>query len=362
MGLIRRGLVQQLATRMSTAPANVKEGILLGLGNPLLDITVVSDAKVLKKYELEANNAILAEEKHDPLFTELMQEEFKPQYIAGGATQNSIRVAQWLLQKKYATSFIGCVGNDKAAQILKEKANDVGVKVCYMVHPEKMTGLCGAVITGEDRSLVTKLGAARSICHSFLETETPQKLVEAAQVFYVGGFVLTNSTAAVTKLGQHAAENDKLFVMNLSAPFLIDYFVDPELKLMNYIDILVGNEVEAVTFADKMNFGTKDVKEIAAKTAALPKQNSKRRRTIIFTAGHDPTIVWHEGNIIEWPINKVNPSDIKDTNGCGDSFIGGFLSQLVQGKSIHECLKCGNYAAQTVIQHFGCTYPDHPDF
>ncbi len=35
---------------------------------------------------------------------------FQVDYIAGGATQNSIRVAQWVLSKKFATSYFGAVG------------------------------------------------------------------------------------------------------------------------------------------------------------------------------------------------------------------------------------------------------------
>lgn len=40
----------------------------------------------------------------------------------------------------------------------------------------------------------------------------------------------------------------------------------------------------------------------------------------------------------------------------------GFLSQLVQGKEVGECVRCGNYAANVIIQRSGCTYPDQPDF
>lgn len=32
------------------------------------------------------------------------------EYIAGGATQNSIRVCQWIVGSPKATTFIGCVG------------------------------------------------------------------------------------------------------------------------------------------------------------------------------------------------------------------------------------------------------------
>ncbi len=43
-------------------------------------------------------DAILADAKHEPIFPDLVNNR-NPQYLAGGSTQNSIRVAQWLLQK-----------------------------------------------------------------------------------------------------------------------------------------------------------------------------------------------------------------------------------------------------------------------
>lgn len=43
------------------------EGALLGIGNPLLDISAVVDEALLTKYGLKPDDAILAEEKHMPL-------------------------------------------------------------------------------------------------------------------------------------------------------------------------------------------------------------------------------------------------------------------------------------------------------
>jgi adenosine kinase len=40
---------------------------LFCIGNPLLDIQVTQGEELLKKYDLKANDAILAEEKHLPL-------------------------------------------------------------------------------------------------------------------------------------------------------------------------------------------------------------------------------------------------------------------------------------------------------
>lgn len=37
-------------------------------------------------------------------------EKYDVEYIAGGSTQNTIRVAQWLFGEPQATSYTGCIG------------------------------------------------------------------------------------------------------------------------------------------------------------------------------------------------------------------------------------------------------------
>jgi sugar/nucleoside kinase (ribokinase family) len=46
-----------------------------------------------------------------------------------------------------------------------------------------------------------------------------------------------------------------------------------------------------------------------------------------------------------------------DTNGAGDAFVGGFLSELVKGKGLEECVKAGHWASRVIIQRSGCTFP-----
>jgi adenosine kinase len=58
-----------------------------------------------------------------------MEGKYKVDYIAGGATQNSIRVAQWMLQVPGATTYMGSVGDDHYAEELKKTATKDGVNV-----------------------------------------------------------------------------------------------------------------------------------------------------------------------------------------------------------------------------------------
>ena len=97
---------------------DLREGALLGMGNPLLDISAAVDSNFLKKYDLNSNDAILAQEKHKPMYDELI-DLYKADFIAGGSVQNTMRVAQWFLDKPKIATYMGCVGIDKYSKILR---------------------------------------------------------------------------------------------------------------------------------------------------------------------------------------------------------------------------------------------------
>lgn len=342
---------------------DVPEGVLYGMGNPLLDISADVPKDYLEKYGLKPNDAILAEEKHMPIYQELV-DNYKPvKYIAGGATQNSIRVAQWMLQKKNATSYIGCVGKDKFSVQLREQAEGDGVCVHYLEDEAQPTGLCACLITEKVRSLVANLGAANHYKKDHLMQKENWALVEKAKIAYISGFFLTVSPDSIIEVGKHCAETNKMFLMNLSAPFIPLAFKDPLLNAIPYVDILVGNEAEAAALSTALNLGLEDIREIAKYVVKQPKINQSRPRVVIFTQGPNPIIVCKADlTITEYPIIPIAEEDILDTNGAGDAWVGGFLSQLVLEKPLEDCMKGGNYAANVIIKRSGCTYPETPDF
>lgn len=136
----------------------LREGILLGIGNPLLDITAIVDPEYLAQNDLKADNAIEAQPKHKHIFSEI-QEKYKVAYTAGGSVQNSLRVLQWIVKKRNVALFFGCVGDDEYAKILEASVRADGVNVCYQKKKESETGKCAVLITTKHRSLVADLGA-----------------------------------------------------------------------------------------------------------------------------------------------------------------------------------------------------------
>jgi len=167
------------------------------------------------------------------------------------------------------------------------------------------------------------------------------------------------------KVAEHAGLTGKHFAMNLSAPFLCQFFKDPMMKVMAHADIVFGNETEADEFANSHGYGVSINKtvyrtETAKKIAALPlvsSGSSPRSRLVVITQGADPVIVVENGEVTLYPVTKLAADKIVDTNGAGDAFVGGFLAQLALGKSVKDCVKVGIWAATEIIQQSGCTCP-----
>ena len=330
------------------------ESVILGMGNPLLDISAVVKPEFLGKYNggLKANDAILYDK--EDIFEDLAK-DYEVEYIAGGATQNSCRVAQWILEKPESVAYFGCVGKDQTFETLKKVASQAGVKVLYQNVDKNPTGKCAVLITGQDRSLVTKLDAANDFTIDHLEKSENWEVVEKAKIYYSAGFFITVSVPSMLKVAQHASEfADKKFCLNLSAPFISQFFKDPLNQVLEYADIVFGNETEADTFAEQNFEKGMDRKDIAKKIAALPYKGKGKSRVVIITQGGDPCILVENGEVSEHPVIKLSSDQIVDTNGAGDAFVGGFLAQLAKGKSTKEAIQCGIWAATEIIQVSGC--------
>ncbi|KAK4542664.1 hypothetical protein LTR36_006236 [Oleoguttula mirabilis] len=328
---------------------------LLCLENPLLDIQAQGDEALLEKYGLKPNDAILAEEKHMGLYEELMKGR-DAKLLAGGAAQNTARGAQYLLPAD-SVIFIGCVGNDKYADILRDANKQAGLKVNYRVDEEQPTGRCGVVITGHNRSMCTDLAAAN--CYKIEHLKENWELVEKSKAYYVGGYHLTVCVPAVMALAKEAAKENKPFILSLSAPFIPQFFKDPVDQTAPYWDYVIGNETEATSYADSHDLNTHDIPTIAKHLANLPKENSKRKRTAIITQGTDPTVIAVQGedDVRSFPVHPIGKSEIVDTTGAGDAFAGGFFAGVAKGEKLETCVDMGSWLAALSLRELGPSYP-----
>ena len=217
---------------------------------------------------------------------------------------------------KKAAVFFGCVGKDETAATLTKCAEADSVDVRYQVNAEKPTGRCAVLITGQDRSLVTKLDAANEYTVDHLKSNW--SVVEGARVFYSAGFFLTVSAESMLQVARHAVDSGKVYAMNLSAPFLADFFMEPMDKVMALSEIVFGNETEALNFAKHKKYGTESVAEIAAKMEKIPFEGAKggRTRTVVITQGAGNVIVAKDGETKEYPATALPKEKVRLTKNA----------------------------------------------
>jgi adenosine kinase len=227
--------------------------------------------------------------------------------------------------------------------------------------PGVATGTCAVLINGGERSLVANLAAANTFTAAHLETEDAKDAVKKSQIVYTSGFFLTVSVDSIVNVCKAVVEDDKIYCLNLSAPFIVQFFGEQLATAMMYADFVFANESEAAIYGEVKGYGS-DLGVIAQKIAAQPKASGTRPRVVVFTQGASATIVACQGKVTSYPVDALPANMLVDTNGAGDAFVGGFLSQLIQGKDLSECVRAGHFASRVIIQRSGCTFPKECTF
>ncbi|KAL0245195.1 hypothetical protein GEMRC1_009275 [Eukaryota sp. GEM-RC1] len=326
---------------------------LVGIGNPLLDITAVVPADYLSKYELERGSAILAEEKHMEIFKELPS-SFEVKFSGGGATQNTIRIAAALLGDGDC-AYIGAVGDDDTAITLKDCVEKMVLIPFISMPKKKKTGCCACLINDQERTLVTTLEAANSLSIDHINSHKDE--IMRSKVIYSAGYVLTACPEIVSLAETVSQSDDCVYAVNLSAPFLceVPIFKESLMKMISFCALVFGNDSEAKAFAKSEDWGS-DLEEIIVKLARLPYKgkNPETHRIVVITCGSDSTLVCVDGQTVQrFAVDPVDSESIVDVNGAGDSFVGGFLAMYASGEPISKCVDIGHKVAALIIQRSG---------
>ena len=151
-------------------------------------------------------------------------------------------------------------------------------------------------------------------------------LVEDAEYFVFGSLTSRNKVSRDTLSQLLAIAKTKVLDINLRAPHFHRSHVE---QLLQRADILKMNiaELELITGW----FSTFQTTEDRIKLM----QDQFDIETLVVTMGGDGALVNHRGTIHRHEGFKV---EVADTIGSGDSFLAGFLHQLLKGSSIEGAL------------------------
>lgn len=351
-------------------PKNERREILslIGIGDPIVDITSEIDTQIIKKHNLKWGDTIFLDENSNnvAVFDDL---ERMPEvrYIPGGSVQNTLRVTSWCLnmdpsnKNKFKISMLGCVGEDIYKEKIFNALKDANVFPFLQILPGDKTSRCGVGIYRKERFLVTQLRASKKLSEDFIDQNLEKILSHEA--FIIEGYILQSKLEMCKKLCECFNREKKPVILTLSAMFMIQYHLEKIMEIANKADIIVGNLEEAEELSGEKGNSIKVIFEKIF-TKLTPKD-----RLLVITAGANGAYcskydyqINQLNFILQCFSKKVNNEDIVDLNGAGDSFLGGFLSEYLKGSSIYECCRNGNEAANVILHNVGCTFPKNMKF
>jgi len=156
-------------------------------------------------------------------------------------------------------------------------------------------------------------------------------------------------------LAKTVVTKNKKFMINLSSANLLKRVWTIARALIPYCTVVFGNENELRSVAEIENWDTEDLQECQVRLAKMMHPDG----LVIITRGKNPTFTAkanYEIKVFQVPL--IPKEEIVDSNGCGDAFVGGFLSHYdCPGSSLEDCINAGHKMAGIVIRQTGFILP-----
>ena len=253
----------------------------------------------------------------------------------GGATLNSVRVAQALLQAPGATAFLGAVGEDERGDQMRSQLADAGVVAALeTVGGGEATGHCAVLVYESHRSLAGVPGAARLLSADFCAAAEQVELQESASIVAIDGFALASPARSETTkaVAKRAVEAGGRVAVNLQSANLLRFNEaarETLCALLPLSSFVFGNVDELEAFAVLSGWpAAEDGQSVESWATRLAAELAPGGVAAI-TAGAQPALLAcppDAGGVSHHPVAVLQEGELGDTNGCGDAFEGGFLA------------------------------------
>ena len=335
---------------------------IIAIGNPIIDITSELDKESIQKYGLKWGQTVFMTPENETFFNEI-ENKAEVTHTPGGSVQNTLRVASWCLNndpnsknKNYKLTMLGSVGDD----IYKDKVINAlkiyGVNPLLQIIPNMHTSRCAIGLNKKERCLVTDIRASNFLTENFIKENAQEILSHDALI--IERYFLKEKFDLCKKMCEEFIKLKKLVILTLCDAFMIEFYKEKIIEICNIADMIVGNFRAAEILADGRGNTMKETFE------KIHKKLINKDRLLVITAGRQGAFcskfnyqkMQLEFILQDFP-KAIKDSDIVDSNGAGDAFFGGFLSQQMQGKKLISCCKCGNEIANVILRSVGCTFP-----
>lgn len=272
-------------------------------------------------------------------FGEVLWDILPDEILPGGAPMN---VAYHLNRLGKKTKLISKIGNDENGRKLLEfmTRNEIPTSFVQQDH----TNPTGTVIATEGDNHEMRYEIVKPAAYDFIgHTNETEEQVSNSEYFVFGSLAARHEHSRKSLLNYIEAANTNVLDINIRMPHLDRGVAE---MLLNKAGILKlnENELDIVNewYADLSLF--EDKVRTVSDRYAIPQ--------IIITKGADGAAYFNGEKFFYHPGYEV---EVADTIGSGDSFLAGFLSQLMENEPPEKCLefacRLGSFIAS---QRGGC--------
>ncbi len=215
-------------------------------------------------------------------------------------------------------TMIGNVGNDEFGTRLIDTMRSYNVKVDCIKRVDTSTGVAMIVVVNGDNFIVLDNGANYTLDENYIESmevEIKKHKIMILQL-EVKLEVVKKSIEIAKKYGI------KVILNPAPATKLPD-------ELLKDVDILILNETEIEIILDREMHKIEDYKN------GIFALEEKGIKSVILTLGSKGVMYNNNGTICSKDAYKV---EAVDTTSAGDSFIGGFVSKILNGETIEKSI------------------------
>jgi sugar/nucleoside kinase (ribokinase family) len=306
---------------------------VVAIGHAIVDVLTTTPDDFPARFGREKGTMALVEADEADRLYEAMGPATE---VSGGSAANT---AAGVAAFGGSAAFIGKVRDDQLGAVFTHDIKASGVQFTTPAAPTgPATGRCLIMVTPDaERTMSTFLGAGD---HVGVDDADPA-LLGRARVVYIEGYLCglpsTDGMPARAAAAAHAAGGR--FSLSLSDPFWVDLHGAELAGLLDDVDVLFGNEAEAIGVS-----GADDLDSAVGWLAA-------RCEVVAITRGADGSVVAFDRQLAVVPARPVRR--VVDTTGAGDLYAAGFLYGLTHGLDPTACARLGGLAAAEVIGHLG---------
>lgn len=307
---------------------------VLCIGNAIVDVIARVEGNFVARHGLVKGSMNLIDEtRAEELYADMGQAI----EVSGGSAGNT---AAGIASLGGKAAYFGKVKADQLGAIFRHDMRAQGVT--FNTPPATVgpaTARSFILVTPDgERTMNTYLGA----CVNFTTKDVDTKIVQAAQVTYMEGYLWDRPEAkeAFKLAARIARAAGRKTSITLSDSFCVERHRESFLDLIrNDIDIVFANEAEITSLYHTQSFD--GAMQAIARDCPIA----------VLTRSEKGCIVVKGDEIHASPAHPVGK--VVDVTGAGDLFAAGFLHGFTNRKSLPEAARLGSLAAAEVISHIG---------